>query len=269
MKLKVRKINVQREIQRLRAATGPEYKNVMREFMKKQGRLLVSSGGNVPGLVQVTAPHSKSVRGIKARVQGEMAVKNDVWKVYGRMEAMFPLIRSRDPEKANEFWALIKKGQRAKAEKIAQKITGLMLGPWDGGNEHNKRRGRNGRVKGETPSYFIRGTSAPIKKHIRHKMAKVGTLAAAVVNSAEAKLGPLKSVPSFVRRNAHKGGGRVLLLENRSGVEVIVENLNPRMQSDLQRKFDYVLGYRLAAVERQLPFIARNIEKKLAAQLKD
>jgi hypothetical protein len=277
MKVKVRKINVQREIQRLRAATGADYKAVMRDLMKTEGRLLVSSSGKTPGLVQVTAPHSQSVRGLKARVQGETAVSADINKVYGSPQVLFSLIQAQSQGAAKGFWAAVQQQDWTLANDISERITGKRLREFDDGSEHESRRNqRTGRVQGRVPSYFVaqkpkgRSTAAPwVAAYIKEKAAKVGTLAAAIVKSAESVLGPLKGVPSFVRRHAGKGGGTVNLTESKMGYEVTVANLNPRMQSDLQRKFNSVLGYRLNALQKKLPFIVRSIEKKLAAQLKD
>ena len=277
MKVKVSKINVQREIQRLRAATGADYKATMRELMQTEGRLLVSSSGRTPGLVQVTAPHSQSVRGIKARVQGETAVSADINKVYGSPQVLFSLIQAQSPGAAKGFWAAVQQQDWTRANDIAERITGKRLREFDDGTEHQSRRNqRTGRVQGKVPTYFIaqkpkgsRKIASPwVAAYIRDKAAKVGTLAAAVVRSAEAELGKLKGVPEFVRRHAGRGGGTVNLLESKMGYEVTVANLSPRIQSDLQRKFNYVLGYRLNALQKKLPFIVRSIEKKLAAQLK-
>jgi hypothetical protein len=278
MKLKVRKIDVQREIQRLRAATGADYKAVMRDLMKTEGRLLVSSSGKTPGLVQVTAPHSQSVRGLKARVQGETAVSSDINKVYGSPQVLFSLLEAKASKAAAKgFWAAVVQSDWAAANEISVRILGQRLREFDDGAAHDRLRDkRTGRVHEKVPSYFVaqkpkgRSTAAPwVAAYIKEKAAKVGTLAAAVVKSAESVLGPLKGVPSFVRRHARKGGGTVDLTESKMGYEVTVANLNPRMQSDLQRKFNSVLGYRLNALQKKLPFIVRSIEKKLAAQLKD
>jgi hypothetical protein len=278
MKLRVKKVDIQRELKRLRAATGAEYQNVMKELMKTEGRLLVSSSGRTPGLVQVTAPHSENVRGVKARVQGETAVSADITKVYGSPQVLYALIHSQSPGAAKGFWSAVQQQDWTLANEISERITGKRLREFDDGSEHDRRRSsRNGRVQGRVPSYFVAQKSRGDKKksgpwvaaYIKEKAAKVGTLAAAVVKSAETRLGALKGVPTFVRRHANKGGGSVTLLESRLGYEVTVQNLNPRAQSDLQRKFNYVLGYRLNALQKKLPFIVRSIEKKLAAQLKD
>ena len=278
MKVKVRKINVQREIQRLRAATGADYKATMRELMQTEGRLLVSSSGRTPGLVQVTAPHSQSVRGIKARVQGETAVSADINKVYGSPQVLFSLLEAKASKGAAKgFWAAVVQGDWAAANEISTRILGQRLREFDDGAAHDRLRNkRTGRVQEKVPTYFIaqkpkgsRNIASPwVAAYIKDKAAKVGTLAAAVVRSAEAELGKLKGVPEFVRRHAGRGGGTVNLSESKMGYEVTVANLSPRVQSDLQRKFNYVLGYRLNALQKKLPFIVRSIEKKLAAQLK-
>jgi hypothetical protein len=286
MKLKVRKINVQREIQRLRAATGADYKAVMRDLMKTEGRLLVSSSGKTPGLVQVTAPFQAGKRGNAAKASGENAISADLLG-YGK-----------SGQRTRGIFVVMDAGLLAKNHRINSTGTIRLFVKKDGtvyGTDqahyrpnasvsemkahHQSKRGANGRVTkagAQTRDIgrwkFIEQMVVTRAAYLRYEKAvhkKVGMLAASIVASAEAKLGPLKGVPIWVRRHAAKGGGTVNLSESKLGYEVTVENSNPRMQSDLQRKFNYVLAYRLNALQKKLPFIVRSIEKKLAAQLKD
>lgn len=269
------KVDVRKDLARIKAAAGPEYKNVLREFMRKSGRALISSSGKVPGIVQVTAPHSQGKKGSAAKKQGEAAVSVDINRVYGSPGKLYALIRDRDTGAAAGFWKLVKAKDWSAANAIAERLTGKRLREFDDGSAHDARRNNRGRVSGRDPSIYIaqlggRDGKAPgpwVSKYIKEKQKRVGLLSAAVVNSATSKFGPLSGVPEWVKRHTNASGGRCLLDEKANGFVISVENLSRRGQKDLQRKFDYVAGYRFNAMKRELPFVARALEKKLQTAL--
>lgn len=263
------RVDVRKELAKFKAA-GPEGRKEMTEFMRRHGRALISSSGKTPGIVQLTPPHSQGKKGTSARKQGEDAVRVDIWRVYGTLESMFPLIKARDTTAANEFWKFVKMGKRAKAEKLAQKVLGKMMGPFDGGNEHKNRRGRKGRVTMKQPSYFVRGSSSPIKKYIRDKQKRVGLLASALIQSAEARLGgKLANVPAWIRRHVGKIGGdaQTTLIDDGKTITVRAVVTSSRAPAEMQRRMDYAAGYRLNAMKADLPRTAKRMEQRLQSAL--
>jgi hypothetical protein len=135
---------------------------------------------------------------------------------------------------------------------------------FDDGAQHKKRRGKNGRVNGVKPSFTITNSMA-MKAYRRRKIKNVGLLASAVPQAYNGRYGALRGVPAWVKRHAGKGG-YVREQRGRSGRTVSI-GITSSFVSDLQRRFNYVLKYRLAAIDRQLPYLARTFEKQLDAQL--
>jgi len=233
-------------------------------------RLLISSSGDVPGIVQILPPSSKGVSGIAAKKQGEKAVTRDIARVYKTPGGVYADIKAKGEHGlAKSYWNAYKRQDFAAMAEIAKSVPGLPSyfkdhRAFDGGAEHLKRRGSDGRVKKKNPSFVIT-TPASLKAYRRRKLKNVGLLASAVPRAYNGRYGALKGVPAWVRRHAGKGGF-VREEKSRAGRTVII-GMTSSFVSDLQRPFNYVLKYRLAAIDRQLPYMARQLEKQLDAHL--
>ena len=276
MKVKV-KIKMEKELARLKKAMDAGYLDMTADEMKQEGRLLVSNPGRTPGLVQITPPFSQGVRTVAAKKQGETAVSYDINRVYGSPQTLFAKIQAKSPGAAKGFWAAVVQSDWTLANEIASRMTGYRLREFDDGAEHDNRRNRKGRVNGRQPTYFVaqkssgaKNKSAPwIRKYLEEKKELVGMLGAEIIREAGFELGVLKGVPAWIKRHASKGMGRVTFKREKTGYSVTVENRSRRQQADLDRRYRAVLGYRENAMIYRLGKIARYMEKKLAAQLKD
>lgn len=233
-------------------------------------RLLISSSGNVPGIMQIMPPNSQGISGTAAKKQGESAVTRDLARVYANPGTVYAAIKATGAKGlAAAYWAAFRRKDTASMQRLAKSAPGLSSNlkdhrSFDDGAEHKKRRGRNGRVNGVRPSFVIT-TPASLKAYRRRKQKNVGMLASAIPSAYNGRYGALRGVPAWVKRHAGKGG-YVREQKARSGRTVII-GVNSSFVSDLQRRFNYVLKYRVAAIERQLPYLARQFEKQLQAQL--
>lgn len=233
-------------------------------------RLLISSSGNVPGLVQIMPPHSQGVTGTAAKKQGETAVVRDLSRVYANPGTVYAAMKSLGAQGAAAgYWAAWKVKDIAKMQRIADSVPGLPSHfkrhrSFDDGSEHQKRRGRNGRVNGIKPSFVVTDPAA-LKAYRRRKVRNVGRLASAVPGAYSGRFGPLRGVPAWVKRHSAPGG---YIREQKTNAGRVVKiGITDRAISDMQRRFNYVLKYRVNAIQRQLPFMARSLEKKLTAGL--
>jgi len=249
-------------------------------WLDKNARALISSSGKVPGLVQVSPPFSegpkttdaagnvtsKRMKGGDAKKQGESAVMRDIWKVYATPSKIYEVLAKADPWKAKAWYALWKR-DKAKSLAFLQKnapasIRALSLG-FDNGAAHIAARGKNGRVKGGYRAIVT--SSAAVKRYVKTRQKNVGTLAASVPKAAGSSFGALKGVPKWIStKGSRYGYARRSKSGKRKSVTFGVTNSSV---ADMQRRFDYALGYRFKAMERELPYIARSLEKRLRSRL--
>lgn len=263
------KVNLGRILSLIRRAPDIA-RPVMMKFMHDSARTLISSSGKVPGLVQVTPPHSEGMKGSKAKQQGEKAVTAGVWQVYAGPSKVYELIKAKaGPGPAAGFWKAVKQKNWSQADQIMRRVLGQNLDAFDDGAAHAKRRNRRGRVRGGSrPSLFVRDTK-PVRGFIARKKRNVGLLAASIPAAYNGRFGPLNGIPAWISRHQSSWGkGFVMERESRRGGLLITIKVNAGvLNQEMQRRFNYVLGYRIRAMQRQLPYIARHIEQKLAAQL--
>jgi hypothetical protein len=244
---------------------------VMRAFIRDSARTLISSSGNVPGLVQVTPP-SQGKANAAAKKTGEAAVMRDVYRVYTTPGKVFELLRAINAPAAAAFWAQAKKKQWSQAQAILDRFPQLpdyarTLRAFDDGAEHRARRGPNGRVRGKTPSMLV-ADGRWIRRYIREKQKLVGLLAASIPAAYNGRFGPLKGIPAWIaRHNQSWAGGFVIERAQKDGEIILIGLEAGALNREAQRRFNYVLGYRLKAMQRQLPYLARVIENRIAAQL--
>lgn len=237
-----------------------------------EARLLVSSSGNVPGMVQVTPPFSPGVTGTAGRKQGEAKVESDIRKAYGTPSDLWRLIREASNKNvADNFWAYMKLGRWHQANEIALRFTGHGLDVFDGGATHRARRNpRTGRVIGgdhpRNKTIFLAPTQErSLREYIKKKKANVGLLASSLPAAASSKLGKINGVPAWISR--HRGAwGRCDIKKTTTSLHVTL-GLTARGGADAQRRFGYVLRYRTAAFKRQLPYIKRHALKQARMRL--
>lgn len=249
----------------------------MVRFVQDATRALVSSSGNVPGLVQVTPPaHGTGdglVGGRAAQKAGEAKVARDVKRVFASASFVYDTIKA--PAAASDFWFNLrgKKKNYAEAERIMKaassnsKVRNAPIVQRPEASLHQAARRR-----GTVPRVDVRQVIADPKaldRYIRLVQRRVGMLAAGIVTTYNGRFGALRGVPAFIRRHisswatgniTEKGG------DERSYHVTLRLDAGP-LNGDMQRRFNAVLGYREKAMQRQLPFVKRSIQSKIAAQL--
>jgi hypothetical protein len=239
-------------------------KQPMDELVRDQARLVISSSGKVPGLVQVTPPHSEKVRGNAAKKQGESRTRSDIRKVYGIPSDMYGMIKARDEKLAKVFWSMVMKHQWDEASALSQRITGYSLREFDGGAAHRSRRSGSsrGRVQSRSPFFFLRdpvGKRSALEDYIKRRTDRVGMLASGF-NAAAAALSA-KGMPSWVTRHGSQFSG-VSIQSTPTSFYVIISDKVPFGQSDTVRRMDYILRYRSNALKRSMPYVIRSVMKK-------
>jgi hypothetical protein len=239
-------------------------------WLNKNARTLISSSGKIPGLVQVTPPNSEGIRGTAAKKQGENAVSRDIWKVYATPGKIYALINKLADEKTAKRWYLLHKKDPKQAlawlRTSAPSVIRQMAIGWDGGAAHDKSRRKTGRVYLTTPRVIVLNGSAQIRRYIKERQKRVGLLASSIPTAAGSRFGTLNGVPAWVKRHSSRYG---YVRDKRSGKKrTITLGITSSAIEDMQRRFRYVLNYRLAAMERELPYVAAALEKKLRARLK-
>lgn len=233
---------------------GPEARVATKDWMRKQGRLLISSSGKVPGLVQVTQPMNANAKGAKALAIGKRAIDRDLARV-------FAPVKIKGRRKITQVF-----GQQMKRPKFVQ--TKEMHPDVDAihSARFKRKTDKGGKMtRGRAQAYYVDVKKLEATRKRLH--ARVGRLASAVVGAGERALGPLNGVPAFVRRHSSNLGA-VALLEDNRGIRVRAANYATAANAELQRRFNRVAEYRFRAMERELPYMARALEKKFQPLLK-
>lgn len=255
-----------KQLQSILERFSRESEKELDDWLDKNARALISSSGKVLGLVQMTPPFSQGVKGVAAKKQGEAAVMRDIWKVYATPSRIYEVLAKSAPWKAKAWYALWKKDKskslaflRANAP---ASIRSLSLG-FDAGAAHAAARGKNGRVKG---GYRVIVTSsAAVNRYAKTRQKNVGTLASSVPTAAGSSFGALKGIPKWISSKRSRYG---YARRNRSGKKKSVTfGVTNSSVADMQRRFNYALEYRFKAMERELPYVARNLEKRLRSRL--
>jgi hypothetical protein len=258
-------VDLSRLMRKMKAAPAAIHDELQKKF-RDEARLLVSSSGKVPGLIQVTAP-SQGKSNIEANKRGEAKVASDVRKAYGTASDLWRLIKDKEGKGvADNFWAYMKLKRWHQANEIAIRITGKYLDVFDAGREHARRRNpRTGRViGGEQPrhkNHFLAPTQdKALDSYIKKKQRNVGMLASALYHAASPKLGKINGVPGWIlRHKAPWGSCHEIIGTNKY---FVIIGLTDRITKDTGRQFGYVLKYRYAAIERQIPYIKRAALKR-------
>lgn len=244
-------------------------------LVRKNTRVLISSSGKIPGLVQVTPPHGGKggkVRGSAARKQGETAVARDIRRVYATPGRIFAELKKHhtagDYAAARAFYAFAMKKQWAEANAILSRLNSLPnwarqgLRAFDDGAEHVRRRNPNtGKVGSKTPSFLVANPKW-VTAYIRAKQKNVGMLAAAVPAAYTGQYGPLRGVPGWVSRHQKSwAGARLGERRLRHGMLVVINVSAGALNSELQVRFLAVNGYRSKAMQREAPYALRAAAK--------
>jgi len=242
----------------------------MDAIIDQNALLLMSSSGNVPGLVQVTPPFHGGVRGTAAKRAGEGAVESDIRSVYAQPGRIYELIKSYDGERAANGWWWLLKNDPTKARRYLEleapsRLRGLQIG-FDGGAVHRANRNRRtGRVRGGPYGLILDQRNTGLNRYIRERKKRVGLLASGWVSDA-GKLGQVRGVPAWVARHS-ANLGEVRRIRRGGAYLVRIENTARYAESDSKRRAQSVLRYRVSALNRQLPYLARKYERQLAGML--
>jgi len=198
--------------------------------------------GFLKDIVAITPP-SMGKANKESQRRGENAVLSDVWLVYATPAKLYPLIKAYgSPDIARQYWHLLKNKPQLIPQWLdlsAPDAVRQLQSGWDGGLEHQKRRGRNGRVKGNKPT--VRITEADIPKvlaYIKVQQSHVGLLAAGFKPAADA----LKvSLPAWIRRHGKTLGSiRIHRAIGSYGI-TITNSAKHGRANDLQRRIRFVL----------------------------
>lgn len=249
----------------------------MVRFVQDATRALVSSSGNVPGLVQVTPPAHNAKEGLvggrAAQQAGEKKVARDIKRVFASASYVYDTIKA--PAAAAAFWFTLRgrKKDYVEAQRIMQATSSnpkvrqsqIVKRPDPSLHQSARRRGTVPRVDVKQ----VIADPRALDRYIRLVQRRVGMLAAGIVSAYNGRFGPLRGIPAYIRRHVsswatgnitEKGG------DERSYHVTLRLDAGP-LNGEMQRRFNSVLGYRQKAMQRQLPFIARIIEAKIAQQL--
>ena len=230
------------------------------------------SGRYVPLIPRLDTATARQMIGPKlspAHVEVEGVQRRD-WGEFREAGMVYAAIKKAKPTLAGVFWALISKKRFAAAAAIAKSVPGIPahlqnFQAFDDGAEHMKRRSRDGRVNSKRQSFVITDPSATLKRYIKKRQKNVGLLAASIPSAAGSKFGKLNGVPAWVSRHRSRYG-YVRDTKGRNKRTITI-GITGKAVKDMQRRFSYVVKYRLAAMERELPYVARAIERKLASQI--
>lgn len=242
--------------------THQKFSLAMDKLIKLRAPTVISSTGKVPGLIQVTPPFGQGKRGKAAKEQGENAVVRDISKVYRLTSSVYNEVVSKNKNLAKAYWFAVKKGDSAMQLRIlrAAGIVPEVAMDFDPSHHRNSRDSR-GRVR-TTQSYRQIVTDVqPFLNYVDQKKAMVGTLASFMNRSARAY--NAKGVPVWVAR--HGGFDAAPQWKSLPNGSVIVFNSSPPFGGgDQARRSQYVVQYRLKALEREAMTILRKVSKTIA-----
>ena len=252
-------------------------------LVQKNTRALVSSSGKVPGLVQVTPPFSQGVGGRKAKAQGEMAITAELLGFRGgggkRTGGVFVVMAD----------DLLAKNAQVHAGGATVRLFAKKNGDVYGCDRamfrprasiaemyahHQSMRRKDGHVSeagGRTRDIgrwkFITQMVVSRTAYLRYERfihKRVGMLAAAIVAAYNGKYGPLNGVPAWISRHARSWAPGSMIETNLAERGLIIRlSLDAgTLNSDMQRRMDAVVGYRLRAMEREAPYVLRAAAKQ-------
>lgn len=251
-------------------------------LMRKNVRLLVSSSGSVPGLLQVTPPFSQGVTGSKAKAQGEMAITKELLGIRGgggrRTGGVFVVMADdllAKNAKINTGGATVrlfvkKNGDVYGCDRALFKPRASTQEMYA---QHQSMRRKDGRVTeagGRTRDIgrwkFITQMVVSRSAYLRYERfihRRVGMLASSIVAAYNGKYGPLKGVPAWISRHTQSWapGSMIEIPFSSSGRIVRITIGAGSLSGEMQRRFGYVADYRLRAMQREAPYALRAAAK--------
>ena len=252
-------------------------------WVRKNTRSLVSSSGKVPGLVQVTPPFSQGVRGRNAKAQGEMAITKELLGIRAgggqRTGGVFTVMADdllAKNAQLNEGGATVrlfvkKNGDVYGCDRALFKPRASIAEMYA---QHQGMRRKDGHVttaggrtrdigrwKFITQMVVSRTAYLKYEKYIHRR---VGMLAAAIVAAYNGKYGPLNGVPAWISRHTQSWapGSMIEMPLAHGGLIVRISIDAGALSSEMQRRFDYVVDYRVKAMEREAPYVLRAAAKQ-------
>jgi hypothetical protein len=241
---------------KLKAIPGA-MEEVIVPLVKQEARLFVRD------VVKFTPPASAGTFGMQAKKQGEAAVARDIARIYGTASKAYVDMALRDKRAAQAFWKAIQANDLVKAREIMQKIGGARysgtrsIAPFDGGVMHERFR-RRGKVERDRVMMLVTDTKQ-LQAYVKKMQGQVGLLASGWVRAAR-KLG--QSLPAWVTRHGDRRGACVVI-ESGEKVAIIISNkVRYGIAQDMQRRADYVLGYRRRALAARMPYVIRAALRK-------
>ena len=253
-------------IRKLRA-TPAQVKKVGDDLIKKHTRALISSSGKNKGLVQIVPPASlnRGIFGPAARQQGEAAIVRDVGRVYGSEKHIYAMIKAKNRQAAAGYWKAIKRKDFVAANALARRLSlpELIDFTRDEGAEHQRRRGPNGRVRGDKPSAFLQDPRY-LRDWLKRKQKNVGMAAASLVLAYDGRFGDLSGVPGWVRRHSRSfASSRMTTLTQNAGMRVRLEFKAGDTSRAMQRFFTAAGRYRLRVIQSEAPHALRGYLRRL------
>jgi len=248
-------------------ATPAQVKKVGDDLVKKHTRAIISSSGTNKGLVQIVPPASmdRKVFGTAARQQGEAAILRDVSRVYGTASHVYAMMRAKNRGAAAGYWKAIQRKDFVAANALARRLSlpEVIDFTRDDGAEHQRRRGPNGRVRGDKPSVFVQDPRY-VRAWTNRKLKNVGMAAASLVLMYDARFGALAGVPGWVRRHTRSfATSRMTTLTKSTGMHIRIEFKAGATSSAMQRFFTAAARFRLGVMQREAPHALRGYMKSL------
>lgn len=215
-------------------------------------------------VVTWTPPASQGKTGVKAKKQGEAAVARDIYRIYGTLSDGYETIKAIDPAAASAYWFLVQEGNYQAAGDILRMFGARQFGStrsfakFDGGTMHKRFRNRQGRITRNRVMMIVTDGDV-LKDYVKKMQGRVGLLASGW-NTAAAKLGV--KLPAWISRHGTANGGVAVETGNGKLVIVISNKVRYGAALEMQRRANYVMRYRRAALRRRLPYVLRAALKK-------
>lgn len=263
-------VDIRRLIEKVKRVPGALQKE-LKPLVWREGQLFLKGSGSIPGIVDVTPPGSRGVRGAKAKKQGESAVARDIYRVYATINQAYDAIAATDRAAASAFWFLIKEGNLQDAGEIMRNYsanTGLAgtrsFAEFDGGMLHHRFRGGRGKVNRNRVTLIVTN-ARELQSYVKKMQGRVGLLASGWVTAA-ARLGV--RLPNWISRHG-AGSGAIGVEFGPDRLLLVISNkVKYGAMNDLQRRADYIASYRRRAMKHRLPYILRAALRKAGLNAK-
>lgn len=224
----------------------------MRAFIRRQMTLTISSSGNVPGVIQITPPFGRSksaaaLRAGKGGIDRDLAAvfqpvkikgRRSITQVFGRplLQPVSVQTRERHPD----VEAIYAQRRAAQSKSSRKRLS-----------------------RGQSAAWYVSATKL---NRLRRKLyARIGWACACWYQAAVKAGLTLRGVPAWVQR--HTGApGAASIRQTATNFSITVTNRAPYGAAlNLAAKAKAALGYRLKAMQRELPHFISGILKKARA----